>query len=63
MKKVLSLILVSALGGALTLSTYLLFFDKPQSDGIVNSNDELQVFQTSNNMTNNALPAFPRRKD
>ena len=29
MKKILSLILVSALGGALTLSTYLLFFNNP----------------------------------
>ncbi len=58
MKKVLSLILVSALGGALTLSTYLLFFDKPQIDGVQNSNDSLRVFQTSNN----ALAAMPAEK-
>ena len=62
MKKVLSLILVSALGGALTLSTYLLFFDKAQSDGIANPNEELQVFQTSNSLANNTLAAFPAEK-
>ncbi len=30
MKKIASLILISALGGAITLGTYILFFDKPQ---------------------------------
>ncbi|MBE0423234.1 MAG: Do family serine endopeptidase [Lutibacter sp.] len=30
MKKILTLILISALGGAITLGTYVLFFDKPQ---------------------------------
>ncbi len=58
MKKVLSLILVSALGGALTLSTYLLFFEKPQINSVENSNDSLQVFQTSNNI----LAAMPAEK-
>lgn len=35
MKKILSLILVSAIGGALTLSTYLLFFDHTNNDMVV----------------------------
>ena len=30
MKKIASMILISALGGAITLGTYVLFFDKPQ---------------------------------
>ncbi|MHB1105315.1 MAG: trypsin-like peptidase domain-containing protein [Lutibacter sp.] len=30
MKKIISLVLISALGGAITLGTYVLFFDKPQ---------------------------------
>lgn len=30
MKKIISLVLMSALGGAITLGTYVLFFDKPQ---------------------------------
>lgn len=59
MKKILSLVLVSALGGALTLSTYLLFFDKPQINGVANSNDGLQVIQTSGNAVNNVIPPIP----
>ncbi len=61
MKKVLSLILVSALGGAMTLSTYLLFFDKQQVGNNASTNENLQVFQTSNN-TNSAMAAMPAEK-
>ncbi len=38
MKKIISLILVSALGGALTLGTYLVFFDKSDDIPITNNN-------------------------
>jgi Do/DeqQ family serine protease len=62
MKKVLVLFLASALGGAMTLSAYLLFFDRPQSDKIVNSNDEIQVLKTSGNTINNTLAAMPAEK-
>ena len=62
MKKVLSLFLASALGGAMTLSAYLLFFDRPQYDKIVNSNDEIQVLETSGNTINNTLAAMPAEK-
>lgn len=37
MKKILSLILVSALGGALTLGTYLVFFDRTENSVVSNS--------------------------
>lgn len=57
MKKVLSLILVSALGGAMTLSTYLIFFDKVEVDQSVKGDNSLQVFQTSNRLLNAATPA------
>ncbi len=42
MKKILSLVLVSALGGALTLGTYLLFFDNIKND-IKIENNELPI--------------------
>jgi len=57
MKKVLSLVLVSALGGAMTLSTYLIFFDKVEVDQSVKGDNSLQVFQTSNRLLNAATPA------
>ena len=57
MKKFLSLVLVSALGGALTLSTYLLFFDKSQIDSVASTDSGLQVFQTSNNAVSGVIPA------
>ena len=57
MKKVLSLILVSALGGAMTLSTYLIFFDKVEVDQSIKGDNSLQVFQTSNRLLNAATPA------
>ncbi len=45
MKNFLSLVLVSALGGALTLGTYLMFFNKTNVD-----------FEVQNNEVSNAIP-------
>lgn len=55
MKKILSLILVSALGGSLTLGTYLLFFDNTEIDSRINKT-ELPVLPASY-MPNAASPA------
>ncbi|MCF6297215.1 MAG: Do family serine endopeptidase [Flavobacteriaceae bacterium] len=41
MKKILSLILVSALGGALTLGTYLLFFDNSNHNNVETTESEM----------------------
>jgi serine protease Do len=55
MKKILSLILVSALGGSLTLGTYLLFFNNTEIDSRINKT-ELPVLPASY-MPNAASPA------
>jgi len=46
MKKILSLVLVSALGGTLTLGTYLIFFE-PNNTQLNSDNNESSVIQTS----------------
>lgn len=56
MKKILGLIVVSVLGGALTLGSYLLFFDNSDIDKMENKNDSIGVFQTAN-YTKAAMPA------
>ncbi len=56
MKKVLSLIIVSALGGAITLGSYLLFFDKTDTHKVEISNDSIKGFQRASYITT-AMPA------
>ena len=51
MKKILSLVLVSALGGALTLGAYLLFFDNIKNDVKVENNELPIAIPTNYNPT------------
>jgi len=50
MKKILSLVLVSALGGALTLGSYLMFFDK--TDNSIALNSDMPITIPANYSTN-----------
>lgn len=47
MKKILSLILISALGGAITLGSYLLFFEKSQFITDQTENSDLKTINTN----------------
>ncbi len=47
MKKVLSIILFSALGGALTLGAYKLFFEKPQKQTVIETAETGTIVNTS----------------
>lgn len=58
MKKILSLVLVSALGGALTLGAYKLFLE-PKNDFVVTAASANPTFLPTNNVSNfNATPDF-----
>ena len=54
MKKILTLVLVSAIGGALTLGAYKVFLEK-ESQVVAESQDETPVFVPTNLKTTNAL--------
>ncbi len=47
MKKILSIILFSALGGALTLGAYKLFFEKPQKQTIISTSETGNMVNTA----------------
>ncbi len=59
MKKVLSLIVVSALGGALTLGAYKIFIEKPQVVYEQQLKDELIPLQTDYSNSSNLYDALP----
>ena len=52
MKKILSLVLVSALGGVLTLSAYKLFLEKKEKNIVVATTDYKPTFLPTNNIGN-----------
>ncbi|NMH89469.1 trypsin-like peptidase domain-containing protein [Flavivirga algicola] len=57
MKKILSLILVSALGGVLTLGAYKLFLEKENKNIVVAATDSIPTFLPTNNI-NRPLKAY-----
>ncbi len=57
MKKIINLVFVSVLGGAITLGSYLAFFQKENKIVIEKPQEKVSVFKTSNaKTTNNAVP-------
>lgn len=52
MKKILSLVLVSALGGVLTLSAYKLFLEKKEKNIVVATTDSKPTFLPTNHISN-----------
>lgn len=59
MKKVLSLIVVSALGGALTLGAYKIFIEKPQIVYEQHSENQLIPVQTNYSNSSNLIDVLP----
>ncbi|TGV01698.1 trypsin-like peptidase domain-containing protein [Flavivirga rizhaonensis] len=57
MKKILSLVLVSALGGVLTLGAYKLFLEKEEKNIVVTATDSIPTFLPTNNI-NRPLKAY-----
>ena len=53
MKKIVSLILVSALGGAITLGAYKLFIEDPQNDVVKTDNSQIPITVPVNLKTSN----------
>ena len=54
MKKILSLVLVSALGGVLTLGAYKLFLE-PEEKIVVSSQEAQPAFLSANNIVSNVF--------